>query len=194
MSMKKIILTHLFLLFILSSQCQTLTNFLPANEFSKKLEKIVIDFSNNFHMITIDSTVSHQGEFDSYDASVILPNAITSSVLRFHSTYDTSSSYQALFYNGDNHQQAIKIYKNCIRQIRNSKIHWVDRRLINFKGKSAEMDPNVSFAVCDLRVDLDDPRYDRFCAEVSLQNNTIENWQVQVNVFSKSYDTDGPEE
>ena len=192
--MKKYSLTFFFCLSILLCQSQTINNFLPSSEFSKNIEKIVLDFKNDYHTITIDSSITNQAEFESFNVSVILPNAISSSVMRFHSKNDTSSVYQAFFYDGNNYEQAKKIYKNCIRQIKGSKIHWLDRRLINFKGKISEMDPNVSFAITDLRLDIDDSRYERFCAEISLQNNGLETWQVQVSFFSKPFDSDSPEE
>ena len=188
--MKKIILTYCLLTFVLFCRSQTINNFLPASEFSKNLEKIVLDFRNDYHTISVDTSVSHQAEYDSYNTSVMLPDAITCTIMRFHSENDTSSAYQACFYNGSNYAQALRVYKSCIRQIRGSKIHWIDRRLINFKGNNTEVDPNVRFATCELRLNLDDPRYERFCAEISLQNTTLDTWQVQVNFFSKPLDND----
>ncbi len=56
------------------------------------------------------------------------------------------------------------------------------------------MDSNVSFATCDLRLDTDDERYGNLCAEISLQNNTANLWEVQVNIFSKPIETDSQRE
>jgi hypothetical protein len=192
--MKKILFSFFIIFTYSNGYAQFYKSVLPSPDFSNALEKIVLDFRLDYHTIQVDSLVSHEDGYEIYGSSVTLPGSTDCQIMRFHSVDDTTAAFQATFYQGEDYNEAVKAYQNCIRIIKRSRIHWIDRRIINFGGKEESSSESVPFTVSVLRItDLDDYRYKNFCAEVEIRGD-VTGWQVHASFHYKRSDTEGPTE
>jgi hypothetical protein len=185
---KKVSVSVLFLFVISVSQAQFYTSFLPAAEFNNALEKIVSDFRYNFKNITGD-TLNNRGEVETYSSKIILPGTTECVINKYHSAKDTTASWQAIVYKGDNYKEAVKAYKNTFRLLNKSRMQLADRSVLGFTGEMEQPKEELRFTVSTLRLDSDDIRYKRFTAEVELLLNYTE-WHVNINLSNKKPDTE----
>jgi len=189
--MKKITLSLIAFLFYSISYSQFIKTVLPTPQFANALEKIVLDFRFGYHTIQIDSTMLTQGEYDTYNTTVSLPGSTDNEIMRFHSKKDSTAAFQAVFYEGDDYDEAVKAYKNCVLMIRKSRMKWFDNRPLTFSGKDVDPDPSVSFATSTLLLNVYDKRYENFCAEINLQRY-LTGWQVMASFHTRHSDMEGP--
>lgn len=180
----------LFLFIANSGYTQFYKSIIPSPEFTGALQKIVLDFRLDFHSIQ-DSLIAQQAGSETYSSKVNLPGFSDCSILRFHSVEDSSSAFEAIYYDGDNYDDAVKNYRNCIRMLKRSHMKWIDNTGMSFGGPETEPEPNVSFAVSTLRLNIQDQRYKDFCAQVELVSDLFK-WQVHLNFINKRSDTEGP--
>ena len=183
---KTITLMMLFLCSIHFTQAQFYKSILPSEAFSDSLSVIVQDFKKNFATIQ-GRQLPSQGEMEVYRSKVSIPGAVHCSIFRFHSVEDTTASWQAILYEGDSHEDAIKIYKNLFKQLKKSRMKWVDKSVITFMGDLEMPDENVRFAVTPLRLNIIDMPYRRFYGEVEL-TSTYDGWEVHLNLHNKKRD------
>jgi hypothetical protein len=186
--LKKIIIFASFVFVVSSSHAQFYTSFLPSPEFNSALEKIVSDFRYNFKNIAGD-TINNHGEVEIYSSTVTLPGTTDCTINKYHSAKDTTASWQAVVYNGEDYKEALKAYKNAFRLINKSRIHLIDRTFIGFAGKMEQPTDEVRFTVSTLRLESDDIRYKRFSAEVELLS-TYTGFQVNINLSNKKPDNE----
>jgi hypothetical protein len=188
--MKKITFTFVLFFFYLVSHAQDIRSLLPSPAFSNALGKIVLDFRFGYHTIQIDSLSSEENGYEAYASSVTLPGSTDNEILRFHSVQDTTATFQASFYQGDDQNEAVKSYKSCIHLLKKSLFNWFDRTPVSFSGKEEAPDPNLSFASTTLRVNnKDDKRYKNFCAEVEMAGD-VNGWKVYIIFEVKPLETD----
>lgn len=187
--MRKQFLLLIFLLgSVASSHAQFYKTLLPSAEFSGALEKVVSDFRYNFKHI-ISDTLSPLGESETYRSSVKLPGSIECLIYKFHSVKDTTASWQAVMYEGDDYKEAVKTYKNTFRLVSKSKIQLIDKSVIGFGGDLQEPTENVRFTVSTLHLNSPDFRYNKFRGEVELLS-TFDGWKVHVNLHNAKADGD----
>lgn len=185
--MQRTTLTLLLILILsASSYAQFYKSVLPSPEFNHALEKIVRDFKYNFDHI-IGEQLESEGEADHYVSTVVLPGAINCVISKYHSVKDTTASWQGTLYSGEDYKEAVKTYKNTFRLVNKSRIQLVDLSYISFYGKLQEPSEAVRFTVSTLQLDVNDPRYERFKAEVELVPGN-DGWQVNINFFNKKPD------
>ena len=179
-------------LFILLScnfcKAQFYKSVLPSPEFSSALEKIVLDFRINFSSIT-GSNLSNESESEIYESMVKLPGASECIIYKYHSKADTTASWQAIMYKGDDYKEALKIYENVFRLVKKTQVRWIDKSYIGFKGEMEKPTEDVRFAVSSLRFELDDDRYKNFEADVEMLS-TYSGWEVHLNLQTKKPDTE----
>lgn len=185
---KTVTLLLLFLCIIHFAQAQFYKSILPSEAFSDSLSVIVQDFKNNFSGIE-GRQLPSQGEMDVFRSKVGIPGALHCSIFRFHSLQDTTASWQAILYEGDSYEEAVKIYKNSFRQLKKSKMKWVDKSIITFMGDLEVPDENVRFTVTPLRLNIIDVPYRRFFGEIEL-TSTYDGWEVHLNLHNKKSDTE----
>jgi hypothetical protein len=159
-------------------------SFLPSPEFSSALEKIVLDFRDDYKTIQ-GNLLDKQGEMETYESSVKLPGVDDCKILRFHSAEDTTASWQGIVYSGDDYKEAVKAYQNTFRLVKKSSIHWIDRSSVSFAGELQNPREDVRFTTSTLTLKLSDNRYDKFQAEVELLS-TYSGWEVQLNLSKKT--------
>jgi len=185
---KRLSVSILFLFVAEFSKAQFYTALLPSPDFNNALEKIVSDFRYNFKNI-ISDTLSTEGEVDTYSSKVQLPGTNDCVITKYHSVRDTSASFVAVAYKGDNYKEAVKAYKNAFRLINKSRMQLIDRSIISFTGELRQPTEEIRFTVSSLHLDVDDIRYKRFTAEVELLANYTD-WQVNINLSNKKPDNE----
>ncbi len=186
--MKKIYITIsiLFVANVLSAQVYK--TIIPGAEFSESLSKIVLDFRNNFQNIKGKSEPKEVG-MDMSASLIKLPGSVDNYISTSHSVKDKSASFQSIMYRGTDYNKAVKIYNNVFKQIKRTRVRWIDKSLSNFVGKLENPD-GLTFTVSYLKVEISDPRYEDFVTEVALVNSNFDNWEVQVNILHKKLDTE----
>jgi hypothetical protein len=180
-------LAVLFTLFTSNTYSQLLGSFFTPAGFSDSLSKVIVDFKNNFSRIQGDE-LPKQGGIDTYESLVTLPGSIQNYIYRSHSTIDTTASWQAIMYKGDSYEKAMKVYKNTFHNVKGSRIKLSDRSAAHFNGKLAR-EKDVSFVVSRLTIDIADPIYKKFVAEVEFIGNFM-SYEVHLNLFNKKTDED----
>lgn len=186
-SMKKTF--TMLVLFVCSyqlSQAQFYKSLLPSEAFADSLGIIVQDFKKNFSGIQ-GKQLPSQGEMDVFRSKVGIPGALHCSIYRFHSLEDTTASWQAIMYEGDNYEAAVKIYKNTFHQLKKTRMKWVDKSTISFMGNFEEPDENVRFTMTSMRLNIIDVPYRSFFGEIEL-TSTYDGWEVHLNLHNKKSD------
>jgi hypothetical protein len=183
---KQLVVTTVFLLSVTFSDAQFYKTLIPSPDFSIALEKVVSDFRYNFKHIISDS-LSGLGESETYRSSVKLPGAVDCFIYKFHSAKDTTASFQALMYDGDDYKEAVRIYKNTFRLVSKSKIQLIDKSVISFGGNLEEPTEDVRFTVSTLQLNTPDYRYNKFRGEVELIS-TFSGWKVHLNLHNVKAD------
>ena len=181
-------LLFLFLCAFQFTQAQFFKPGKPSEAFSDSLSIIVLDFKKNFSTIE-GKQLASQGEMDVYRSKVSIPGAIHCAVYRFHSLEDTTASWQAIMYEGESYEEAVKIYKATFNNLVKSKMKWVDKSTISFMGELEVPDENIRFTVTPLRLSIIDLPYRRFWGEIEL-TSTYDGWEVHLNLHNKKSDAE----
>lgn len=172
-----------------SGQAQFYKATPPASSsFSDSLAIIVQDFKKNYSTIEGNQLPS-QGDMDVYNSKATIPGAMHCAIYRFHSQVDTTASWQAIMYEGDNYEDALKVYKNTYKQLRKTKMKWVDKSVISFMGEMEVPDENVRFTVTALRLNIIDQPYRSFFGELELIS-TYEGWEVHLSLHNRKNDAE----
>ncbi|MEO5892840.1 MAG: hypothetical protein ABIQ31_21500 [Ferruginibacter sp.] len=185
---KTITLIMLFSCSIHIASAQFYKKLQAPDTFSDSISIIVQDFKKNFSTIEGDQLQS-RGETDVYRSKVTIPGSLHCAIYRFHSVEDTTASWQAIMYEGESYEEAIKIYKTTFRQLKNSKIKWVEKNNISFEGDLEMPGENIRFAVTPLRLNITDRPYLDFFGEIELISS-YDGWEVHLNLHNKKSDAD----
>ncbi|MEO6547916.1 MAG: hypothetical protein ABIN94_07940 [Ferruginibacter sp.] len=185
---KTTVLLIIIVICTLHAHAQFFKTVLPSETFSTPLAIVVQDFKRNFFSIQGDQ-ISTGTDVEVYQSKMILPGSLHCSILRFHSLLDTTASWQATMYDGENYEEALKIYKNTVRLLLRNKMKWADSRVVSFTGQLQNPHENAGFAVTTLKLNITDKAYDIFIAEVDLTNN-YGGWEVHLNMNNKKGDAE----
>jgi hypothetical protein len=186
--MKKAFFSIFFLCNSLISHAQLYKPFHASPAFTDSLTRIVADFSNNFYNIQGKELIPQEG-IEVYQSKISLPGALHCVIYRFHSQLDTSASWQAIMYEGNNYDEAMKIYKNSYLQLTKSKMKWNDGKAASFVGGLEIPDENVRFSNTLLQLNITDFFYRNFYAEIEITSD-YNGWEVHVNLHAKKEDKD----
>lgn len=186
--MRKTLFAFSFLLvYATSTKAQFYKSFLPFPAFTDSLQKVVSAFSNNYYSIQ-GNVLSTQEDGDTYESMINVPGAKNSLIYRFHSERDTTASWQAIMYKGEDFKEATKIYKNTFRYV--SKAHLnVGGFTISFAGMMEEPSESLRFTASILKAVSGNNDYKKFVAEVEMINS-FTGWEVHLNLHSKKDDMD----
>lgn len=171
------------------AHAQFYKSLLPSPEFSSALEKIVLDFRLNFKTIQGQS-IDKQGEADIFESAAKLPGVSECLIYQYHSDLDTTASWQGIVYKGDDYKEAAKAYENIFKLVKKSQIRWIDKSIVGFGGEMQKPTEELRFTVSTLNFLLDDPRYDKFEAEVEMLT-TFNGYEVHLNLQTKKPDNVG---
>ena len=185
---KTIAVTLLFLSSIYFTQGQFYKSLQASDAFSDSLAIIVQDFKKNFSNIE-GRQLPSQGDMDVFRSKATIPGSVHCAVYRFHSQEDTTASWQAIMYEGDNYETALKVYKSTFKQLKKTKMKWVDKSVISFVGEMEEPDENIRFTTTQLRLNIIDKPYRSFFGELEL-TNTYEGWEVHFSMHNRKNDAE----
>jgi hypothetical protein len=186
--MKKVLLIILCLFNFVMAGAQFYKALVPSPAFNDSLTKVVIDFRNNFKKIQGKELIPQAG-MEVFQSKIGLPGALHCTIYRFHSKIDTTASWQAIMYDGEDYEEAKKIYINTFRLVNKSRIRWIDRSIAAFSGEMEKPDGNITFSNSMLQLNVSDPRYKNFFAEIEMTSG-YNGWEVHLNLHAKKDDTD----
>lgn len=172
-----------FLFSVSATNAQLLKPTTGSMSFSVNFEKIVQSYRTNFHSIQGDRLPSEK-EKQVYKSAMTLPGTLQSFIYRFGSRQDTSASWQAIMYKGEDQQAAAKAYKSICRQVNRFRVNGVGV----FKGDYEAPDENLRFAGSSFKLETGDKVYEHFYAEVDMVLNADEEWEVYLNLVRKKQD------
>ena len=188
--MRKNFLLPLAILFIhTNTKAQLYKPLATSTAFTESLTSITQDFQNNFYRIQ-GKQLPSQEDMDVYESAVSIPGAKHCVIYRFHSKEDTTASWQGTMYEGDNYNEAVKVYRNTCRSVDKSNIKLQGGASTGFAGKTELPDANLRFVSSSFKLKLKDPVYDKFYAEVELVNINFDQWEVHLNLLNKKDDED----
>ena len=177
-----------FILCFSLCNAQFFKSLTPSNPFADSLTKAVTDFKYDYsHIEGPILPEQTQADLRVFRSNVSLPGASHCVIYRFNSKVDTTSSFQAIMYEGDDYDQALKEYKSVYRLVKNSSIKWVDKSYLNFVGDLEMPKDNVNFATSTLRLEAMDEQYAQFVAQIEL-TNAGGAYEVHLNLQNKGSD------
>lgn len=186
--MKEKILIAITLFFLNSSaNAQFYKSLLPSPGFTDSISTIVKDFKLNYRSIQSE-VISEQADVDIYASTFCLPGSVACYIYRFHSTTDTTASFQALMYKGENFKEAAKIYRNTFRLVNKSKVK-MEMSVLGFSGSMQEPSSSAKFVSSRLDNNSADNQFKNYIAEVEMVY-LMDGWEVRLNLHKKKADTD----
>ena len=116
-----------------------------------------------------------------------LPESEHCVITRWHSTQDTTVSWQAAMFTTDDFGKADHVYRELYKKLQQCYIQLVDGTVVYLKGSWEPAKDGVSFTTSTLRPTIDDPRYKEVRIELELVYQLAE-WGVNINIFNKKPD------
>src|SRR5688572_21408359 len=99
--MRKLLTLSIALLLINAvSKAQLSSKILPSSTFTHVVAKVAENFQSNYGNIQGDSLPADDDR-DIFQSTIILPGASRCVIYRFHSTEDSTASWQATLYSGE---------------------------------------------------------------------------------------------
>lgn len=154
--------------------------------FPSVIDAVLRDLPNNLRNITGDLVLA-QGEFENYASVLALPESQHCTITRWHSTRDTTVSWQAAMLTTDNFGKADHAYQELYRKLQQCYIQLTDGTVVYLKGSWEPARESASFTTSTLRVEVDDQHYKEVRIELELVYQLAE-WGVNINIFSKKPD------
>lgn len=154
--------------------------------FPSVIDAVLRDFPNNLRNITGELVLA-QGEFENYASMLALPESEHCVITRWHSTQDTTVSWQAAMLTTEDFGKADHAYRELYRKLQQCYIQLVDGTIVYLKGSWEPAKEGAAFTTSTLRLTLDDQRYREVRVELELVYQLAE-WGVHINIFSKKPD------
>ena len=154
--------------------------------FPSVIDAVLRDFPNNLRNITGELVLA-QGEFENYASMLALPESEHCVITRWHSTQDTTVSWQAAMLTTDDFGKADHAYHDLYRKLQQCYIQLVDGTVVYLKGSWEPAKEGAAFTTSTLRLTIDDQRYKEVRVELELVYQLAE-WGVHINIFSKRPD------
>lgn len=188
--MKRLVVLYFIGLFPVAGSFAQLQKIQPgtaggSQSFSVNFEKVVQAYRTNFHSIQGDPVPS-DNEKVVFKSKLTVPGSLHAMIYRFQSRQDSSASWQAVLYTGEDQKAALKSYKQLCRQVNRMRVGGIGI----FKGDYEAPDPNLRFAGSVFKLETEDDVYRNFYAEVDLLMNADEEWEVHLNLVRKKDDQD----
>ena len=154
--------------------------------FHSAIDSVLRDFPYNLRHIT-GEVVLAQGEFENYASLVMVPEAQSCVVTRYHSADDTTASWQAKMFTGDDFDEANREYQQLYRQLKTCYVKLVDGSIVYLDGKWEPAKSGVSFTTSTLRLMTGAWQYREVKVELELVY-LVADWDVNINIVSKRRD------
>jgi len=164
----------------------TLRTRVRVLSFPATINAVLKDFPYNLRNITGELVLA-QGEFENYASIVVLPGAENCIVTRYHSADDTTASWQAKMYSGDDFNQAAKVYHELFRKLQGCYLQLVDGSVVYLRGDWEPAKEGASFTTSTLRLMTGDWRYKDVKVELELVYQ-LADWAIHINIVTKKRD------
>ncbi|HEY4336055.1 MAG TPA: hypothetical protein VGM89_09160 [Puia sp.] len=115
------------------------------------------------------------------------PGAESCIITRWHSDEDSTASWQARMYRGEDFAEASKRYHELFQRLKGCYLKLVDGSVFYLTGDWEPAAEEAPFTTSTLRVQTGDERYREVKVEVELVYLVTE-WAVHVNIVSKKRD------
>jgi hypothetical protein len=165
------------------SLSQARTRIFP---FPEAIEAILHDFPRNLQNVSGELLLA-EGEYENYASTVLLPDATSCVVTRYHSKRDTTASWQAKMYSSEDFGKAAREYRTLFTKLQGSYLRLPDNTQVFLKGKFEPAREETPFTTSTLRLPVVDWRYDDVKVELELVYLLAE-WAVNINIVSKKPD------
>ncbi|HXB09774.1 MAG TPA: hypothetical protein VNW04_21770 [Puia sp.] len=156
------------------------------HSFHAVIDSVLRDFPDNLRHITGDLELA-QGEFENYASTVALPGAEHCIITRWHSVEDTTASWQAQMFKGEDFGAASRQYRELFRRLQGCYLKLVDGSVFYLAGDWEPAKEEAAFTTSTLRVQTGDERYREVKVELELVY-LVTDWAVQINIVSKKRD------
>ena len=165
------------------------TSFVAHREetFSRVMEAVLHDFPNNYRNITGD-LVLDQAEIENYASLVQLPGASECIITRYHSEEDTTASWQAKMFRGEDFKEVAQRYKDLYKQLKGCYLRLVDGSLIFLDAEWEAPTEEKPFVMSTLRLITGDHRYKEMKVDLEMVYELSE-WTININVTGKKDDS-----
>lgn len=187
--MKKCLLAFVFAFGCFHSEAQLFRSVISPGHFNDSLQAVVHAFPSNFIDIQ-GSALQDQGTAEVFKSKISLPGSTHCVIYRFHSEEDKHGSWQAILYEGENYQEAVKKYKQTCRQVKSSKISGLSGKAGSFRGEMEKADESMNFTQSNFELITTDPLYDGLYTEVEI-TNVYDGWEVHLNMHYRKPEKTG---
>jgi hypothetical protein len=187
--MKRRILASLFAITTLFANAQL--RFLEKKQpttFQQSFQAIIGDFPYNYRHI-MGGLVDKTGDFEQYASSVKLPGAETCVIGIYHSSLDTTASWQAVMFKSEEFKAAGREYRRLYHELKACKMKTTDGSAYFLAGHFEEPAEELDFITSKLVIETPDERYHEFSIELELIYE-LDHWVVRVNLVSKKRDNE----
>jgi len=157
-----------------------------TRSFPQVIDLVLRDFPNNLRHITGDLVLA-QGETENYASTVALPESENCFITHYHSTQDTTVSWQARMLVTDDFGKADHAYQELYRKLQQCYIQLMDGTIIYLKGTWSPAKESAPFTASMLKLSIDDQRYKGVKVELELVYELAQ-WGVTINIFSRETD------
>lgn len=154
--------------------------------FSLSVTNIIENYPNNYRFIQ-GELLQPDEDRDIYKSMIDLPGATECVIFRFHSKEDTTASWQAVLYEGEDFKDAVKAYRNCFRYLKQIKFK-VGITNYSLEGVLENPSEELRFTTTTLRPDTYSALYKNFMAELEILNS-MTGWTVRLNLHSRKNDS-----
>lgn len=184
--MRKLLTLTIPMLFaIFCSHAQLLNKIFTGSAFSTSLARVIENYETNYLYIQGEALPTDDVR-DIFLSSLSITGASRCVIYRFHSTEDTTASWQALLYTGEDFKEASKVYTNSFKQMKQTKF-FAAGISNGLDGELVAPTDALRFTSSVLRPVVPTDLYKNFIAEIEMIN-TIEGWTVQLNLHSRKDD------
>ncbi|MBS1660679.1 MAG: hypothetical protein JST68_06470 [Bacteroidetes bacterium] len=154
--------------------------------FPVVINAVLKDIPFNMRNITGELVLA-QGEFENYASVVELPGSQSCIVTRYHSADDTTCSWQAKMFTGDDFGQASKVYHELFRKLQGCHMVLVDGSIVYLTGDWEPAKEEAPFTTSTLRLQTGDWRYRDVKVELELVYQ-LADWAIHINIVTKKRD------
>lgn len=154
--------------------------------FPEAIEAVLHDFPRNLQNISGELLLA-EAEYENYTSTVLLPDAASCIVTRYHSKRDTTASWQAKMFSSDDFEKAAREYRALYTKLQSSYLRLADNSLVYLKGKWEPAREEIPFTTSTLRLPAGDWRYADVKVELELVY-LLADWAVNINIVSKKPD------
>ena len=157
-----------------------------TRSFPQVIDLVLRDFPNNLRNITGELVLA-QGETENYTSTVALPESQNCTITHYHSTQDTTVSWQARMLVTDDFGKADHAYRELYHKLQQCYIQLMDGTIIYLKGTWSPAKESAPFTAGTLQLTIDDQRYKGVRVELELVYELAQ-WGVSINIFSRDRD------